>query len=291
VPILRVHAPRGLRRWAKEGGVRELRGRIAVVTGAASGIGRAVAVTLAKRGANVALADVNEVGLEESAELVRREGREATVHAVDVADKARMRAFAEEVVAAHGGVHVLVNNAGVTVASTFTSHRLEDFEWLMGINFWGVIHGCHFFLPHLVIQPEAHIVNVSSIFGIVGVPNQSSYCASKFAVRGFTESLRAELRGSSVGVTVVHPGGVNTRIVRDARGDDFGPGRSREAVTRFFATKTMSPERAAEHIVHGIEKNRPRVLFTPESHVLDALKRAAPSFTQRLLARGDLVKL
>jgi butyryl-CoA dehydrogenase len=161
----------------------------------------------------------------------------------------------------------------------------------MGINFWGVIHGCHYFLPHLVVQPEAHIVNISSIFGIVGVPNQSSYCASKFAVRGFTESLRAELHGSNVGVTVVHPGGVNTNIVREARGDDFGHGRSRKAVTEFFATKTMSAERAAEHIVHGIEKNRPRVLFTPESHLLDALKRLAPSVTQAILSRGDLVKL
>jgi NAD(P)-dependent dehydrogenase (short-subunit alcohol dehydrogenase family) len=262
-----------------------------VVTGAAGGIGRAVAVALAKRGANLAVADVNATGVEETAELVRREGREATAHVVDVSDKEQMRAFTEAVIEAHGAAHVLVNNAGVTVASSFSSHTLEDFEWLMGINFWGVIYGCHFFLPHLVVQPEAHIVNISSIFGIVGVPHQSSYCASKFGVRGFTESLAAELRGSSVGVTVVHPGGVNTNIVRDARGEDFGPGRTRKAVADFFATKTMSCEKAAEHIVRGIEKNRQRVLFTPESHVLDALKRLAPSVTQRVLARGDLVKL
>ena len=270
--------------------MRELRGRIAVVTGAASGIGRALAIALAKRGADLAIADVNTIGIEETAELVRREGRKATAHVVDVSDKARMGAFAEEVVAAHGAVHVVVNNAGVTVASSFASHRLEDFEWLMGINFWGVVHGCHYFLPHLLAQPEAHVVNISSIFGIVGVPNQSSYCASKFAVRGFTESLRAELEGTKIGVTVVHPGGVNTNIVNGARGDDFGPGRTQKDVADLF-TKMMPPEKAARHIVRGIEKNKPRVLFTPESRVLDALKRLAPSVTQALLSRSDLIKL
>jgi len=262
-----------------------LKARVAVVTGAASGIGRATSVALAQKGCDLALVDVDTKGLEETARLISRLGRMATRHEVDVSDKQRMQALANEVMAAHGSVHVLVNNAGVGVGALFEHHSLEDFEWLMGINFWGVVYGCKFFLPMLLAAGEAHIVNVSSVFGFVGVPMNAAYCASKFAVRGFTETLRAELADTRVGVSCVHPGGIATNIVKNSRMNEAGgfDGLQQRAINRF--KRMLPPEKAADAIVAGILHNRPRILITPEAYVIDAAKRLFPALSSELLGR------
>jgi NAD(P)-dependent dehydrogenase (short-subunit alcohol dehydrogenase family) len=264
-----------------------LKDRVAVVTGAASGIGRATAVLLAQRGCRLAISDIDAAGLEETKRQVELHGVKCTTHIVDVASRERMQSFVEEVLAAHGGVNVLVNNAGVSVSATFQDQSLEDFEWLMGINFWGVIYGCKLFLPALLAADEGHIVNISSVFGLVGVPRQSSYCASKFAVRGFSESLRAELVNSSrVRVTSVHPGGVATNIAAQARvvGDELE--RERHArIVRMFR-KLLPPDKAAAAIVNGILRDRPRVLITRETFVLDFAKRAFPDSASALVEWG-----
>ena len=255
--------------------------RVAVVTGAASGIGRALALALAQRGALLALVDVDEPGLADSAARVRDLRRPCSTHLVDVADRDAMQKLPEAVVSAHGHVHVLVNNAGVALDGRFEELPLDDIEWLLGVNLWGVIHGCSLFLPHLRREPEAHIVNVSSVFGIVGMPENSAYCASKFAVRGLSESLMVELAGSHVGITVVHPGGVRTNIARRARLRDE---RRRAAMTtEFERVARMTPERAAARIVTAIERGTPRLRLGPETYLLDWAKRLAPVATQRLL--------
>lgn len=259
--------------------------RVAVVTGAASGIGRALAIALADKGCHLALADVNEVGLRETAGHVTATGRRASVHKVDVSDRAQMQAFAEAVIAEHGHVHLVINNAGVTVTAAFEDHTLEDFDWLMGINFWGVVHGCKFFLPYLKREPEAHIVNISSVFGVVGIPTQSSYCASKFAVRGFTESLWCELQGSHVGITSVHPGGINTNIVTSARSTGVSPDFT-DKIAKQFKDHAMSPDKCAAQILRAVQGNRMRVLITPETFVADAFKRLFPTLTQRIISLG-----
>ena len=225
--------------------MKNLQNRTAVVTGAGSGIGRALSVLLAKEGCRLAIADINAEGLAETERVVAALGRPVSSHKVNVADKERMQEFVEEVVAAHGGVHIVVNNAGVAVAKTFMDHSIEEFEWLMGINFWGVVYGCKFFLPHLLKADEGHIVNLSSLFGLLGVPMQSSYCSSKFAVRGLSESLRIELASSNVGITSVHPGGIATNIAASSvHKDDPESVRRHERAERAFK-KMMPPATAA----------------------------------------------
>jgi len=266
--------------------MKQLKNRVAVVTGAAGGIGRAVSVALAREGCDLAISDVNEAGLAETATQVRALGRRAVGHVVDVSDKARMQRYTQEVIDAYGQVHILVNNAGVSMLATFDEQSLEDFEWVVGVNFWGVVYGCKFFLPHLLAAEEGHIVNLSSVFGLAGVPQQSSYCASKFAVRGFTESLRAELLGTRVGITSVHPGGIATNIAAASRvtGDERIQASHQRAIKMF--RKMMPPERAAEQIVRGITDNRTRVLITRESHFIDLAKRVAPSASNVLIDWG-----
>lgn len=263
--------------------MRSFTNRTAVVTGAASGIGRALAGLLARKGCNLALVDVNRSGMEETARDVRSFGRRVSVHEADVSDKERMLELPEEVLREHGHVHLLINNAGVGLLSTVEEHRLEDFEWIVGINFWGVVYGCKFFLPHLRREDEAHIVNLSSMFGLIGLPTQSAYCATKFAVRGFSEALWCELRGSNVGVTSVHPGGVRTNIVRAARSIDE---TARERSIEYFDRYATSAERVAEKIVRAIERKQLRLRICPETYVTDWAKRLFPSLTQRAVAWG-----
>jgi NAD(P)-dependent dehydrogenase (short-subunit alcohol dehydrogenase family) len=252
--------------------------RTAVVTGAGSGIGRAIALLLARRGCRVALVDVNVDGLAETDAKIKDRGGVSSTHVVDVANREQMLALPEAVLAAHGGVHILVNNAGVTTTAAFHEHTLDDFDWVMGVNLWGVVHGCHAFMPHLLRADEAHIVNISSIFGVVGIPGQSSYCASKFAVRGFTESLWEELDGTHVGVSCVHPGGVSTGIASAARMADES---QREGLVAFFRDKAIPASTAAAQIVDGILKSKRRILITREAHALDLLKRVFPDWGNR----------
>src|SRR5215469_8650397 len=195
-----------------------MQGTVAAITGAGSGIGRALALNLAGRGCALAIADVRDATLEETADLARAAGaRAVTTHVCDVSDFAAVETYAADALAAHGGVQLLVNNAGVALGGTFQDISMEDFHWLMGINFWGVVNGCKAFLPTLLRQGEAHIVNVSSVFGLLAPPGQTAYVSSKYAIRGFTESLRLELHGTPVQVSAVHPGGVATNIAKNAR--------------------------------------------------------------------------
>jgi short-subunit dehydrogenase len=207
------------------------------------------------------------------------------VHVADVADRARMERLPAEVLAEHGRVHVLVNNAGVSVSGALVDQSLDDFAWLMGINFWGVVYGCKFFLPALLAQDEAHIVNISSMFGFVGVPTQISYNAAKYGVRGVSDALLSELSGTRVGVTVVHPGGIRTNIVRASRASTARDVEETKNIAETFERRAMLPERAAEKIVRGIERNRGRVLIGVEAYLADWAKRLFPTGTQRLIGR------
>jgi NAD(P)-dependent dehydrogenase (short-subunit alcohol dehydrogenase family) len=259
--------------------MRSLDNRIAVVTGAASGIGRATAQRLAEKGCALAIADIDERGLAETARSITAMGREVSTHIVDVADKQRMQTFVDEVIAAHGRVHVVVNNAGVSVTAKLDEHSIEDFEWIVGINFWGVVYGCKFFLPHLQAAGWGAFVNISSMFGLTGVPSQSSYCATKFAVRGFSESLAMELANENIDVIVVHPGGIRTNIVRSGRGGDDS---TRARVIDWFDRKALPPEQAAAKIVRAIERRQQRVVITPEAWATDVAKRVYPAVPRRL---------
>jgi NAD(P)-dependent dehydrogenase (short-subunit alcohol dehydrogenase family) len=271
--------------------VKNLQGRVAAVTGAGSGIGRALATELAGRGCHLALSDIDKVGLEETVELVERAGVRTTAQPVDVADRPAMEQWSRQVVDDHGSVNLIVNNAGVALGSTVDAMSYEDFDWLMGVNFWGVVHGTKAFLPHLKATGEGHIVNISSVFGLVGVPSQSAYNAAKFAVRGFTEALRIELDLERCGVscTTIHPGGIKTNIVRNARFDPsvemFGqdPSKMVEASERAFIT---SPQRAAKTILRAVESDKRRAMIGVDGHLLNALAHLPPGVYQRLIGLG-----
>jgi short-subunit dehydrogenase len=255
-------------------------GAAVAVTGAASGIGRALAKELAARGADLALADRDEAGLAETAAEIGL-ARKVTTHRVDVSDPAQILSFAAAATAAHPMLNILINNAGVALLGQFTEIEQSQMEWLMNINFWGVVHATRAFLPHLARQREAHVVNLSSIFGIVAPPGQTAYCASKFAVRGFSESLRHELEAdnSPVRVSVVHPGGVATNIARNARSGSAKVDNAQraEAIDRFAKVATKSPAVAAARIIDGIERNKPRILIGSDARFLDLVQRLRPS--------------
>ena len=262
----------------------QLRGRTAVVTGAAAGIGRAVAVSLARRGCNLALADVDEVGLTGSVELLREYAVRVSRHRLDVADRVAVAAFPDIVAAEHSGVDVLVNNAGVAVGGTFEQVGDEDFEWLFEINFWGVIRMTRAFLPLLHASDDARIVNLSSVYGLIAPPEQTAYSASKFAVRGFSEALRHELDGSSIGVSVVHPGGINTAIAEKAR---VPAGISEEEIAqrrkRYQKLLRLPPEFAGETIVRGIERRQERILIGSDATTISLIARLLPVSYWKLL--------
>jgi NAD(P)-dependent dehydrogenase (short-subunit alcohol dehydrogenase family) len=273
-----------------------LKGGVAVVTGAASGIGRALAHRLASEKMSLALADVDDAGLQKTArEIAERLGDKklhVTTHLVDVSDAKRMEQFTSEVVQQHQSVNLLINNAGVALYGFFEEITMADFEWLMGINFWGVVHGVRNFLPVLRRQPRAHIVNVSSIYGIIAPSGQSAYSAAKFAVRGFTEVLRHELEGTSVGVSCVHPGGIRTPIAQNARiGAGVHPSIRELNLARFNLHAITSPEAAAERIVRGVKRNEPRILIGPDAIHIDRLQRLMPiRYWKILLKQGEKEK-
>ncbi|WP_205574620.1 SDR family NAD(P)-dependent oxidoreductase [Indioceanicola profundi] len=263
----------------------KVQGRTAVITGAASGIGRAIAISLARRGCNLALADLNEAGLEETARLAGN-GVRISRHRLDVSDRAAVAAFPDSVRAAHPGVDILVNNAGVAIGGTFEQVGEADFEWLFEINFWGVVRMTRAFLPLLRASDDARLVNLSSIYGIIAPPGQSAYSASKFAVRGFSQALRHELEGTHIGVTVVHPGGVATSIAKNARAPKDVPA---EEVERRRAESdkmlTLPPEKAGEIIVTGIERRQARVLVGNDAKIVSVIERLKPVTYWKLLEK------
>jgi NAD(P)-dependent dehydrogenase (short-subunit alcohol dehydrogenase family) len=266
--------------------MRSFTDRVAVITGAASGIGRALAIDLAGQGCALALVDVDDDGLHATAREVKARGRSVSTHVVDVADRAAMLALPEAVMATHGRVDILVNNAGVSVAGTLEEQSFEDLQWIFGINLWGVIHGIKAFLPRLRESDDAYIVNLSSVFGLVGVPRQSSYCATKFAVRGISEAIAAELADSSVRVLCVHPGGVRTKIAERAR--YVGEAQaSRQRWVEFFHSRALPADRAAARIVSAMRAGSERVLVAPEAPFIDLAKRLMPVVPSRWLAWID----
>jgi short-subunit dehydrogenase len=266
-------------------------GNAAAITGAASGIGRALALELAARGCDLALADVDVAGLESvSKEIASAHGRRVTVRRVDVADARQVEDFAQAAVAEFPSLCIVINNAGVALLGQFEEFDNSQLAWLMGINFWGVIYGTRAFLPHLRSRPQAHIVNISSIFGIIAPAGQAAYSASKFAVRGFSESLRHELKmsNSTVRLSVVHPGGIATNIARNARTGV----NVREAVNmaelgdRFAKLARTSAAAAAQRIIRGIEGNEPRILIGADARLLDVVQRLMPARYWAVLARA-----
>jgi len=264
--------------------MRNLTGRVAAVTGAASGIGRALAIALAREGMHVAISDVNEPGLAETAASAARFGTRITSTRVDVSERAAVHAWADTVAREHGAVHLVANNAGVALGATIEQMTYDDLEWLFGINFWGVVHGTKAFLPHLLAADEGHIVNVSSVFGLIAVPGQGAYNAAKFAVRGYTECLRQELEVENrrVSATCVHPGGVRTNIARNARNRSEGVISSEDAAKRFDEIARTTPEWAALRIVRGVQRNARRVLIGADALAIDALQRLTGTGYQAL---------
>ena len=260
---------------------RELDGRTAFVSGAASGIGRALAQRLAGHGCPVAIADQDEAGLTETAELMGGVGGYGFARRLDVRDRQAQMAFAAEVAEwAPRPLGYVFNNAGVATSQSVADGSVEDDEWVTEINFGGVVNGVRAFLPILVRQDSGVIVNTSSVFGLVGIPFQSAYCASKFAVRGFTESLRHELRGTGVDAVTVHPGGVKTNIARNARyhAHPLRPDVSHEEAARQFEQMAFTPPDRAARIIHdGVKAGRSRILVGPDAYVFDGLARALPT--------------
>lgn len=264
-----------------------VKNKVAVITGAGSGIGQALAQTLARRGCHLALADVNATGLHTTAELLAGYKVKVTQHVLDVANRAAVAALPAAVLEAHGQVDLLVNNAGVALGGTFEQTSEADFDWLMEINFHGLVRMTRAFLPLLHQRPQARIVNISSLFGLISPPGQTAYSASKFAVRGFSNALRLELEKTNVGVTVAHPGGIATAIARSARVSEKV---STEEATKHQAMAQkmlrMPPDRAAEIIVRAVERNQARVLVGLDAKVLALLERLMPVNYWRLLGRG-----
>lgn len=262
--------------------------KVVAITGAGSGIGRALALEMAGRGAVLAVSDVDEDGLATTAQLLTTAGaREFRADPLDVSDRAAVAEYADLVAGHFGAVNAIVNNAGVALSGDLLELSYDDLDWIVGINFWGVVHGTKAFLPHLIASGDGHVINISSLFGLVSMPSQSAYNATKYAVRGLSEALRTEmlLAGHPVQVTVVHPGGIKTSIARNARaaGD-----RDQAEIARLFDERlaTMSPERAAQVITKGMLAGKARVLVGLDAHVIHQLAKVAGSRYQDVVALG-----
>lgn len=256
--------------------MKTLKNKVAAVTGAASGIGRALAIELAKQGAHVAIADINAAGLAETASLIQGSTR-ITQHPLDVRDRKAVEQFAADVDAGHGGCDLIINNAGLTVLGSIEEFSYEDFELIIDVNLWGVIYGTKSFLPLLRRRPEGHIVNISSINGVVPFVNNGPYCVSKYAVLGLNETLMQELRGSTIGVTSVHPGGIRTNIVRNAKG------LTEDDAANFDKVARTTPASAAKQILDGVRKNRERVYVGLDAKIMNLAKRVLPAETVHLV--------
>lgn len=266
--------------------------KVAAITGAASGMGRTLAIELARRGCHLALSDVNDAELVRTAELAGQHGVRVTLRKLDVADRAAVFAWADEVVRDHGRVNLVFNNAGVALTVPVEHAKITDFEWIMGINFWGVVHGTQAFLPHLRASGDGHIVNTSSLFGLMAIPTQGTYNATKFAVRGFTEALRMELEmeGACVSATCVHPGGIATNIAMAGKVDPAMEKltgatieQHKRRANKMISTTTA--ESAALQILDAVERNARRVLVGPDAKFLDKVVRLLGSTYQALVIR------
>ena len=271
--------------------MKNLKGKVAAVTGAGSGIGQALAINLAKEGCSLAISDVNEQGLRNTQALLKEYSVSVSAQELDVADKDAVYAWADQVVVDHGKVNLIFNNAGVALSGTVGSLSEEDYKWIMDINFWGVVYGTKAFLPHLEASGEGHIVNVSSIFGLTSQPLMSGYNASKFAVRGFTESLRQDLEitDSKVSATCIHPGGIKTNIAQSARFDKSAMdviGATKESTLKEFEKSFIhTADSAARTIIKGVKRNDRRVLIGADARVYDGIVRLFPSAYQSLFTK------
>jgi len=271
--------------------VKTFQNKVAAITGAASGIGRALALELAKQQCDLALSDVNEAGLQETAEKARALGVKVTTAVINVANREQMHGWADQVVKDHGKVNLIFNNAGVALGNTVEDAKYEDYEWIMGINLWGVIYGTKAFLPYIKQTGDGHIINVSSIFGLFAQPTQSGYNMTKFAVRGFTESLRQELDLQNCGVsaTCVHPGGIKTNIARSARMSNSvlsltgGKGSTEKMTQQFEKMFVTTPETAANVILSAVKRNARRVLIGNDAKATDLMQRMLPTIYQKIV--------
>ncbi|MGW4335577.1 SDR family NAD(P)-dependent oxidoreductase [Rhodococcus koreensis] len=263
----------------------EFAGKVVVITGAGSGIGRALALDLARRGARLAISDMDTVGLAEAARQAEALGAEVKSDHLDVTQREAVLAYADEVRAHFGKINQVYNNAGIAYHGEFEKSEFKDIEKIMDVDFWGVVNGTKAFLPHLIASGDGHVVNVSSLFGLLSMPGQSAYNSAKFAVRGFTESLRQEMLIAKhpVKVTCVHPGGIKTAIARNATA---GPGEDLDTFAKFFDQKLArtTPEAAAETIVTGVRKGKARVLIGADAKFLDAWVRLVGPSYQRVVA-------
>lgn len=264
--------------------------KVAAITGAGSGIGRALAVELGRQGCHLALADVNAAALEETRQLLASSGVRVSTAVVDVADREQVQAWADKAASEHGRVNLIFNNAGVARAGTVEGSDYSEYEWIMNINFWGVVNGTKAFLPHLKASGNGHVVNVSSVFGLFAQPGMSAYNATKYAVRGFTESLRQELdmEDSGVSASCVHPGGIKTNIAKTARMNESmakvtgqAPDKAREQFNDQLLRTT--PEKAAQVILRGVQRDSRRILIGTDAHAIDVMLRLAPVLYQRLV--------
>jgi len=268
--------------------MKDFRGKVAVITGAGSGMGRSLAIQLTASGAQVAVSDVDEVGLAETADLCKAAGDVPRVDVLDVRDRAAVHTYADDVASEFGAVNLVINNAGIAMFGTVVESPYADIEKVMDIDFWGVVHGTKAFLPHLIASGDGHVVNISSIFGLFGVPTQSSYNAAKFAVRGFTEALRQEmlLSGDPVQVTCVHPGGIKTNIVNLATASN---GADISGIQELFSKRLArtSADDAAATILRGVRAGKSRVLIGLDAHALDATVRVLGPRYQRIFATAS----
>ncbi len=281
--------------------------KVAAITGAGSGIGRGLALELATRGCHLALSDVDDTGLAETAAMVEQAagtlggvgvgvGVKVSTAVVDVTDRDAVERWASAVADEFGQVNLIFNNAGVALSANVSAMTYESFRWLMDINFWGVVHGTLAFLPHLKASGAGHVINISSVFGLLGIPSQSAYNSAKFAVRGFTDALRTELDIEQCGVsaTTIHPGGIRTNIARNAR-FEFAVHEeavdAEQAAVDFERLSRTTPQRAAQLILGAVEKNKRRALIGPDAHVFDAAARISPRASQwalgKLVARNS----
>ena len=260
--------------------MKNLKNKVAAVTGAASGIGRALAINLAKEGCHLALSDINETGLQETKkqvlELVNNKGLKITTHIVDVACRENVYQYAQEVIDKHGHVDLIINNAGVAANKTIDEIEYDDFEWVININMWGVIYGTKAFLPHLKQRPDAHIVNIASVNSMLGFPSNGPYNVTKYAVQGFTETLIQENMGTNLHVSSVHPGGIQTNIANSARH------MATKNAQQFNKLANTTPDKAAKTIIKGIKKNKEKIFVGVDAHVMQGLKRLFPNGAVRL---------